>query len=366
MLTEVIEEDLIVIDNKPNESKSNKDEQRVSTSKSGFTDKDFVLVFKNGDGRYSSPRKIPRNIALEIAKDLASNSDAAEKYGINRSVAKFILAKARRKGLISSSDKAVDKADDNFDLVDIATDSIEKSDAFASAETSAPSASSKIAIERHPKYFPKIDAYAKPNLATETIEVIAFVLSGVDPDQVQDPRIVQRTLTLRQLIQLSAARVSPGLLMQDDHWYVLAHLHSIDRDAFKLAWEEAQSQASGQANTDVVKLMTKLDKFKIDAAANCLDDAANKSFFLDVQDKSIELLSRIFRRIRRKIESVHENPVPEPPKKSWLNSLIRPKATDQPHASPIQTEVTNLVTEYLKQSIKIGRILRSDVLKMRQ
>ncbi len=359
----------MVIDDKLSESEareasSNRAEARVSTSKSGFTDKDFVLVFKNDDGTYSSPRKIPRDIALSIAKDFASNKEVTAKYEISMPVAKFILAKAMRKGLISKPEKSAD----DFDLSDIATDSIERSGIeppgpATPSKPANPTEHPKVAIERHPKYFPTIDPYLMSDYPIKTIETIAFVLSGVDPEQLQDLRVVQGTINLRQLIQMSVARISPGLLMQEDHWYVLDHMHGLGRDEFKLAWEEAQSQATGQANTNVVKVMTKLDKFRIDSTAKCLDDPTNKSFFLEVQDKSVELLSRNFRRIRRKIESVHEQPAPPPPKKSLLDRLFKRKTTGQSSASPVQAEVCDLVIEYLNQAVKIGRILRIDVLK---
>ncbi len=346
------------------ESSSKRFEAKVSTSKSGFTDRDFILVLKNLDGGYSSPQKIPRELALSIATNFAENEEAARKYSINKSIAKFILAKALRKGLISKPDTTAD----DFDLEGIATDSMERNGNELHARTSgeggpATSERTKPEIERQPKYFPAIDRYFSPELADKVIEVIAFVLSGVDPSQLQDQRVVQRTLSLRQLVQMSVARISPGLLMHDDHWYVLAHFHHLSRDEFKLAWEEAQSQATGQANTDVVKVITKLDKFRIDSAANCMEDPANKSFFLEVQGKSVELLSRNFRRIRRKIESVYELPAPVPVKKSWLDKLLKRSANDQSTVSPVQVEVIDLVREYLIQAIKIGRILRSDVLK---
>ena len=362
----------MVIDDKLSKSKSrefssSRAEARVSTSKSGFTDKAFVLVFKNDDGKYSLPREIPLDVAISIAKDFASNAETAAKYAISKPVAKFILAKAVRRGLISKPDKSVN----DLDLSEIATDSIEHSGiesphAVAPAKPAPPTRQPKLAIERQPKYFPTIDPYLKPDFEIKTIEIIAFVLSGVDPDQLQDQRIVQRTMNLRQLIQMSAARISPSLLMQDDHWYVLAHLHALDRDGFKSAWEDAQTQATGQANTDVVKVMTKLDKFRIDPTAKCLDDPTNKSFFLEVQDKSVELLSRNFRRIRRKIESVYEQSAPAPAKKNWFDRLFKRKLTDQAMASAVQSEVSDLVVEYLNQAIKIGRILRSDVLKQQR
>jgi hypothetical protein len=358
-------------DSKSSEPSSRKAEARVSTSKSGFTDKDFILVFKQEDGTYGSPTKIPREVALSIAKNFASKKEVAARFGISEAVAKFILAKAIRKGLVSRATKPADE----FDLSDIATDSIERpefersgveSPTTAARSSQVQSAEQPKSAERPPKYFPMIDPYLQPELPAKTIETIAFVLSGVDPEQQRDQRVVQGALNLRQLIQMSIARISPGLLMQEDHWYVLAHLHALDRDAFKMAWEEAQTQATGQANTNVVKVMTKLDKFRIDSAAKCLDDPTNKSFFLEVQDKSVELLSRNFRRIRRKIESVYELPAPPPAKRNWLDSLFKRKAADKTVASPVQAEVQNLVIEYLNQSIKIGRILRSDVLKQQR
>ena len=346
------------------ESSSNSSVAKVSTSKSGFTDRNFVLVLKNRDGSYGSPKKIPRDIALSIATDFAANKEAAAKYSVSKSIAKFILSKALRRGLISQLNTSAD----DFDLADIATDSIERSSNELSSPTAGESgttttALTKLEIARQPKYFPAIDPYLSPELEDKTIEVIAFVLSGVDPGQLQDQRVVQRSLNLRQLAQMSVARISPGLLMHDDHWYVLAHFHHLSRDEFKLAWEEAQSQATGQANTDVVKVMTKLDKFRIDSAAKSLEDPSNKSFFWEVQDKSIELLSRNFRRIRRKIETVYEQPAPLTVRKSWLDKLLRRTVNDHLTVSPVQTEVSDLVREYLKQAIKIGRILRSDVLK---
>ena len=346
----------------PKEASLNSTESRISTSKSGFTGNDFVLVFKHGDGTYSSPRKVPREVALSIAKDFASNKESAAKYSISMPVAKFILAKAVRKGLISKPVKSTD----DFDLSDIATDSIEspkiETPSAVGLSKSATSTEQSKVVELQPKYFPTIAPYLSPDFPTKTVETIAFVLSGVNPEQLHDPRVVQGTLSLRQLIQMSVARISPGLLMQDDHWYVLAHLHALERDAFKLAWEEAQSQATGQANTNVVKVRTKLDKFRIDSAAKCLDDPTNKSLFLEVQDKSVEILSRNFRRIRRKIESVYEQPAP-PARKGWLDGFFKRKVGGKPIASPVQEEVSSLVIEYLNQSIKIGRILRSDVLK---
>lgn len=356
----------MVIDDELGESKSssNRSETKVSTSKSGFTDRDFFLVLKSSDGSYSSPKRIPRDVALSIATDFAANREVAAKYSITKSIAQFIYAKALRKGLISKPETS----GEDFDLADIATDSIERNahelSTTASGEDSTSTAGrNKLDVERPPKYFPAIDPYLTPELEDKTVETIAFVLSGVDPSQLQDPRIEQRKLNLRQLVQMSVARISPGLLMHDDHWYVLAHFHHLTRDEFKLAWEDAQSQATGQANTDVVKVMTKLDKFRIDSAAKCLEDPSNKNFFLEVQDKSVELLSRNFRRIRRKIESVYEQPAPAPPKKSWLDKLLKRGVNDPAMASPVQAEVFELVKEYLKQAMKIGRILRSDILK---
>ncbi len=93
----------MVVDDKLSNSASSepslrKADARVSTSKSGFTDKEFILVFKQEDGTYSSPTRIPREVALSIAKHFAAKKELAARYGISEAVAKFILAKAIRKG----------------------------------------------------------------------------------------------------------------------------------------------------------------------------------------------------------------------------------------------------------------------------
>jgi len=108
-----------------------------------------------------------------------------------------------------------------------------------------------------------------------------------------------------------------------------------------------------------------LEKFKIDPLAKSLEASENADFFVDLREISLELLSRIFRRIRRKIETFHEQPLAMPRPQGWLGRLasIGRPAPDPLSSSPVPPEVLSYAKEYLKQSIKIGRILRSEVLK---
>ncbi len=330
--------------------------RRISRSKSGFSGSSFVLVFKSLEGDYSQPQKIPRDDAIEIARDFSANADLAKEYNVSASVAQFIRGIAIRRGLLTSA-----SSDSDLSLADLDPNSVEflHSDEKSTEEPAA----TRRGPDRKPKYFPEIDAYLPPVLKVETTEVIAFILSGVDPALREKAASDSAHSTLRYYLHTATSRVSPGLMMQEDHWYILFHLHHMNRDEFKLAWEEGQSQATGQANTDVVKLMSQLDKFRIDASASSLSDVANKKFFLSVQEKSIELLSRIFRRIRRKIETANEQPISEPAPKNWLSALVSRKPKEPVAQSFVQPEVIELVNEYLNQGIKLGRILRSDILK---
>ncbi len=334
---------------------------QISKSKSGFSDSMFVLVLKTADGRYSHPKKIPREDAIEIARDFEANPELAEKYGLTSNVADFIRVNAIRRGLIDLSG-SVDQPPSAVTKPKSA-DVSSSSDSPRETEHLSSGGSGRSLLSEYlkPKYFPEIDAYFQPIPADETIEVIAFILSGVDPAMQREFRS-NLLLNLRHFLHSATARVSPGLLMQDDHWYVLTHLHHLDRSSFKLAWEEGQSLATGQANTDVVKLVSLLDRFQITENASSLKDNTNKNFFVAVQEKSIELLSRSFRRIRRKIESVHEQPFEAPPRNNWLNAMFKRGAKERIAQSPVQAEVLVLAREYLLQAIKIGRILRSEVL----
>ncbi len=321
----------------------------------------FVLVLKTADGRYSQPKKIPREDAIAIARDFEGNPELAKKFGVTSNVADFIRVNAIRRGLIdlASSGDQPPSAVTKPKSADVSS----SGDSPREAEHLSPEGSGRSLLSEclEPKYFPEIDAYLQPALVDETIEVIAFILSGVDPAMQREFRSNPST-NLRHFLHSATARVSPGLLMQDDHRYVLTHLHHLDRSSFKLAWEEGQALATGQANTDVVKLVSLLDRFQITENASSLKDNTNKNFFLAVQEKSIELLSRTFRRIRRKIESVHEQPFEAPPKSNWLNALFKRGAKEPIVQSPVQAEVLVLTREYLLQAIKIGRILRSEVL----
>lgn len=332
---------------------------RISNSRSGFSGDYFLLVFKNPDGTYTPPVKIPRNEAVSIAGDTNTKPELLSKYGVPNEVAGFIKAKAIRLGLLSTA-----VTDDELSLSEFSTDSVEStelSDRPLEPEHKGGNADLPL---RKPKYLPEIDAYVAPQFSGEVIENLAYILSGVSPNYRASTS--SSPVTVRQLLQNPSARVSPGIVMQEDHWYVLFHLHHLNREAFKMAWEEGQAQATGQANTDVVKLMASLEKFKIDATASCLDEVTNKAFFQAIQQKSIELLSRIFRRIRRKIESVHEQPEAAPPKKNWFESIFKKRNDSSPSTSPVPPEINELVVEYLNQVTKIGRILRSEVLQVKR
>ena len=345
--------------NKYPNGKTDLEKGRISNSRSGFSGDYFLLVFKTKEGTYTPPVKIPRLDALSIAKDFHAHSELVSQYGITVEVASFIKAKAVRRGLI-----AAPETDSELSLADFSTDSVESIDSVNDASEPNSKGSAGDSHARKPKHLPEIDAYVTPQFSAEVVKRLAYILSGVDPNYQSSS--ASGPATIRQLMQIPLARVSPGIVMQDDHWYILFHLHHLDRDAFKTAWEEGQLQATGQANTDVVKLMASLEKFKIDATASCLDEVSNKAFFQAIQDKSIELLSRIFRRIRRKVESVYEQPEVAPPRKNLLESLFKKRNDSSQHTAPVQPEINELVVEYLNQVTKIGRILRSEVLQSKR
>lgn len=321
---------------------------RVSKSKSYFTEdgQHFVLVYRT-DSKYLKPIRLARADALKIAKRYALRRLGAPDLHVSPKAARYIYTLAKDAGLVKLGANSGDLLDTNMDLtVDITP---EGSD-------------SPVVV---PKYFPLMDAgrlIVMPN--DDRLDELTFVLSGVSPEQRTDPVVLKSGFRLKDLARMSSGRISPGVLLRQDHYYVLAHLHMVGEATFVEQWETAQKAPTGQSNTDEIKLMQKLEKFTIDPTGKELSNPANKDLFLQTRDNATDILSRYFRRIRRKLETFHEEPDPEEPVSIFAKlGLSRKKVAVVATAALVAPEARELSREYVAQSVKLGRILRSEVLR---
>lgn len=341
---------------------------KVSKSRSGFTADGFVIVMKTRDGQTTPPKRIAKEVAIEIARRYAAKRTVDPSSDLTVAAVEYLCKKCLEADYLRSEDfRPAPRKSLLIDPIGPSPATPSPSQDAAIIDTQVPISSLDTQPSRpsiQPRYFPAIDVALEPKFTPDMVDDLAFVLSGVHPDQRKDPIVVKSGMALKQLIKVSLARVSAGSLLKNDHWYVLSHLHQLEPAKFYDVWEEAQSQASGQDNTNTVKLLQRLEKFEIDPLLKSLEDGRNLEFFCELRERSVELLARIARRTRRKIETLHGLPdvLPTP---SWRDRLpwMRKKPAPPPTAATVLPEVQAIVADYLDLTVKLGRILRSSTLQ---
>lgn len=150
-----------MVSEESNQPKLHNSQIRISRSRSGFTERSFVLVYKHVDGSYSQRIKISRATALEIAQQFASTGTIPPKYDLDKAEVQFIVAKVQGLGLLNTDSafeagKAADAVSDTFSAIDISTDDTLTQSNMASLEVPA----------IKPTFFPNIDPYMLRRLLT--------------------------------------------------------------------------------------------------------------------------------------------------------------------------------------------------------
>ncbi len=307
-------------------------------------------MYKHPDGSYTEPQMLSRSDAIEIANQFARAGRADSSFLIPPGADEFIFRKAMDLGLVT-------KEPARSGL--LITPSLNRESEAADGAVTNPVSPRP---EFKPRYFPELSSGQTPNITNELVETIAFILAGVDPAQRRDSNALRSRMTLRQLVHVATAKVSTNAALRSEHRYLLVHLWQLPEQEFNDAWENAQSQAKGQDNTDTIKLLQRFEKLELDDQSSRSLLAVNGELFQQIREKSVDMLVRIVRRARRTITSYHEE-VQQPPRQSILQrlGLFRASASSTPlDVVPIEPVVLKSAEEYVYLAIKLGRILRID------
>jgi hypothetical protein len=338
--------------------------RRISKSRSRFdaAGKHFLLVYKTEEGGYSRPIELPLDQALRLAKTYSRTKTVPADSPVEASVAKHILRRALADGLMASTTSntaAPLSGSTRNSLANDATASGSRRPKNSDGELNA--TPSSVAL-REPEFLSHINSTEE--LSADVLDTLAFILSGIDPELRTDPQTLSANLRLKDLACTPSSRIAVDTLLHADHWYVLAHLHSKPESEFRQLWEEAKTQKKGQQGTDIQRIATKFEKFQLDPAEKQLSDVRNQAIFLSIREYSVDILVRIYQRARRRIHAAHEEPEAKP-RTDWLTKLGLRRQTqlEAPTTVEVADNVRDLVREYVAQCVKLGRILRSSVIK---
>ncbi len=342
------------------------EKRRISKSRSGF-DKEgraFVIVYKTAEGQYEAPIKLASEQALAIAKTYAVTKSVPNGSPVDASVARHILRQAIARGLIDQTSAKPSKTAFGMpaDWSSIDEPSVDQETIEQEEITDSPPAN-----DIQPKYLPAIDNANNVSgaLAEETIDILAFVLSGIDPSLRTDAQTLKANLRLKDLASTPSSRVPADLILQEEHRFVLQHLQRLSVSEFRQLWDEAKTPKKGQLGTEIQRIATKFEKSKIDEAGKFLKDPTNKELFQEFRTHAVEILVRALQRARRRIHAFHEQPEAKPTNSNWLVKLKlrRPPPNIQPTTVVVADEVRQLVREYVDDCLKLARILRSEILR---
>ena len=373
---------------------------RISKSKSGITkDEKLVVVYKESDGTYHKPIVLTRDEAVVVARRYKTETLADPDKGINLAAAGYILDRVQRQGWLehvwddsqSSNVRAMGggtktRSGSNRESTSPTTprdendQNIEEDEGFPS-ELDESALSTSISGPTR-KYFPFLHPNQPAKIDQALIDDLAFVLSGVDPAKRVDPNTADTGVTLADLHRAPASRISPTKSLMEDHWYILAQLHALEPQEFRDLWSNA-TQRGGQEATDLIKVSRRLHKFKLDDFGKSLAHPDNETLQIEFFEHSMSLLQRQYRSARRKIEDLlQQDPGSKANPKSrsstaktkggWFGFGGKNKSKKKTGGSaeeivvPVSDEVREIVQRYLEVGVKLGRILRGNVVQRRK
>ena len=329
---------------------------RVSKSKSGLTrdGRSFVLVYRQADGTYTHPIKLPVNEAIKIALGYAENQADHTARGVTQKAAEFIRAKVTAEGLLDSQPTLLTK--------------VRSGD---SAEEIASARSSRRAKKGFaPKYLPSLDAYREAEVSDDMVEILAFVLSGIRPAARDDETLAGKGATVRDLLQKHNLRAAPSSLLYADHRYVLYNSRRLSEDEFLSRWEEAKQLSAGQESTDLIKLGRRFDSLKIGPDGESLRRKDNAELIAELQSHATALLVRQYRSTRRKVDDIngatHAPDHDTNTHDSWFSRLgfgSKKAAVSEKTRIEVEKKLLAATKSYLHFCIRLGRLLRSDTAK---
>lgn len=312
-------------------------ELRVSKSKSGYSrqSKRLLLVYRQEDGRYSEPRPFTKDQVVAVARELKLKRRVLKMTPpIDQLAAKFMLKQAQKLGWVPPQGEAREPGAES-------TQKIPDS------------------LRRCPKYFPPVLIDQDPNPEPETLEEIAFVLSGIDPLNREQGQ------PLRKWLSEPSSRIPTSLYLLQDHLHVLNFPAELEDADFKSRWSEVKTRLSGQASTDNLKLLRVFEKFGQGPIAEELRNPKQKSFFDDIEKHALEILYRLFRRVHRRIEG-HYAQQEECKSTPWWTMKFNLFHTGQTAGdtlpSLVEEAVLDMVLKYVRDCHTLGRILRSPIL----
>lgn len=301
---------------------------QVNESKSGITEQEeFVVIYTLDDGRDTRPVTLDRLTAMEVAQKFRAERKGDRELKINAAAAQYILGAIEAAGWLEDS-ASENEVDDG---------------------------------ELAPRYLPKIDAGIQPEVDEELFADLVFVLAGVNPKMRTDPETIAAGSSLYDQFRTPSSRISASDTMLRDHWYVTSHLHEATVDEFKRLWDMAKEQLGGEEATDYAKLGRLLGNVEIDEEGKMLSNPKNAPILFEIRDGAVGLLYRQFRTVRRKLDEIHASADAKPkPKKKGLLGAFRKQ---EPETSLfISDEAIKVTRRYLEVVVKLGRILRSELL----
>ena len=346
---------------------------RVSRSKSGITrDGRFALVYRLADGSCRQPLLISKEEAIKVASRYIESGEADPSRRISPEAARYMSKKLQSHGWLNQhSSLATASAESSGVGSGNEDEASHKEFSTAISESNAP----LHANPRH-NYFPFLDANRAPKWDRQMLDVLAFVLSGVDPAKRVDPETANSEVTLSALYREPSARISPTKALMEDHWYVLAHLHPSEFQTFRDLWTDANQRLGGQDATNLIKVSRDLKRFKLSDSGSELLEHENREVITEFCEHAVGLLHRQFRNARRKLDEFHQQALNQPQanrkrefgaRGRWW-SLFSFKSKDLSERGsemvvPVPEEVREIVQRYFEAAIKLGRILRSSVAK---
>ncbi len=210
-----------------------------------------------------------------------------------------------------------------------------------------------------PKFLPLLTDVKRPTTSEEAVDTIAFVLAGVDPAERYN--LSHGHMDLRSLAADHAVkRVGPSSALRDDHKYILAPLFDFKTVDFEEIWQDAKEVPSGQEATEFLKLAKQLHRFEIDAEGSELRAPSNAELIKQVREHSHRLLHRLYRSAVRHVEESVKKPCKTPSPPWYVLALDRLgfRKRAMPASVHVDNEIRDEATRYIRDSIKIGRILR--------
>ncbi len=164
----------------------------------------------------------------------------------------------------------------------------------------------EIEQKNKPKFFPLLNDVKEPTTAEDAVDVIAFVLAGIDPAERHN--LSHRHAELRSLAaDASAARIGSSSALRDDHKYILAPQFNFTTMDFEDVWQDAKQIPSGQEATEFLKLAKQLRRLEIDAVGSELHSSKNTELIQQVREHAHRLLHRAHRNAVRHIEELLNN-----------------------------------------------------------